>query len=90
MNIQEAIDQVKVQCEIRIGADNYNPISMRGVLYSLGYGTDETDEVIRNVASRGFQYCLDSTIPHKDGERPGSFACYWGPDQLKSRLDCLR
>ena len=99
--VTEAIKQVKVQCDLLMAT--YEPVSMRGALYSLGYSEDDADTVIRYVADHGFDYCLDPMIaathydPNNsqaiDGmvtDRPSRDACHWGPDQLKSRLNFIR
>lgn len=92
--IKEAITQVKVHCDIL--QERYEPVSLRSALNSLGYESEDTQQVIEYVASRGFTYCLDHTIKCSSGvgdtpdEYPSSDVCYWGPDQLKSRLWCVR
>lgn len=96
--ILEAIEQCKSHCEILEETD-YHSISLRGVLYTLGYTPNQADSVIRNVASRGFEYCLDPMIECNSGIpddlpntriHPPPFATFWGPDQLRSRLNSLR
>lgn len=101
LQIRGAIEQVKVHCDLLM--ENYESVSMRGALYTLGFTTEEADEVIRYCSERGFKYCLDPMIAatHFDPnnpravnnmitDRPSAQACYWGPDQLKSRLQSLR
>jgi hypothetical protein len=88
----EAIRQMIVHCEI-LQAD-YTPVSARSALRDLGYNDEELPEVLRFIADGGFDYCLDHTIEmtgHHEarGERPSYDVCYWGPDQLKSRLQSL-
>jgi hypothetical protein len=81
----------------------YRSVSMRSALETLGYDRDAQDEIVRAVAEEGFQYCLDPIISatHFDPNNPqaengmitdfpNKEACYWGPDQLKSRLHCTR
>lgn len=89
---------------------SYFGVSMRQVLQDrLGYSNVEANEVIREVANRGFEYCLDPMIAatHFDPNNPRAgkdptsrdyqmvtdypdrFACEWGIDQLRSRLDCV-
>lgn len=98
--IKEAIRKVIAECEKRQAA--YTPIAMRPALTELGFGKDQADAVIAYCASHGFDYCLDPTVSatHYDPNNPAavkgmitdypsSRACYWGPDQLKSRLNCV-
>jgi len=66
----------------------YVSVSLREVLYVLGYEADEADEIIEFCASRGFDYCIDPMIRNtRSGEKPERFACVWGIDQLRSRLE---
>jgi len=91
--IGEAVDQMRSFCADMEAGNDYTSIPARGVLYKLGYTNDEADEVLKAIHAEGFSYCLDSMFPSKDGE--GTFghtpmtACYWGPDQLRSRLNCV-
>ena len=94
--ISEAIEQVKTHCDGL--QEDYTPVSMRSALYDLGYEAD-ADQIIRYVASAGFDYCLDPMITSERWDmqyeklvkvRPSEDVCYWGPDQLKSRLNSLR
>ena len=84
-------------CLLQESIKNYDPITLRSVLYLLGYEEDEAEEVLRAVAGGGFEYCLDPAIECNSGdhEKPGRihpphFECRWGPDQMRSRLDCVR
>lgn len=86
--IKEAIAQVQVQCELLMS--NYEMVSLRSALDSLGYGSEDAQQVIDYCADHGFNYCLDYTVKHNDGHLPEQTFCYWGPDQLSSRLDCVR
>jgi hypothetical protein len=93
--VDEAIQQMIEHCKL-LEETNYHVVSARGVLNTLGYH-DEIDQlhILRDIADRGFDYCLDPWIPmtgHHEarGELPHSDVCYWGPDQLRSRLHCLR
>lgn len=87
--VLEAIEQVRAHCDLLMG--NYESVSMRGALYVLGFQEHEADQVIAHCAAHGFDYCLDPGTAHsRSGTRPPAYACYWGPDQLKSRLDSLR
>jgi hypothetical protein len=99
--VNEAIEQMKSHCR-HLELNDYHVVSARGVLYTLGYHSDEeVMQVLRAIADRGFDYCLDPyIIPQRsthfmDDEDahpapPPSNACYWGPDQLRSRLESLR
>lgn len=92
--VKEAVLQVKVHCDIL--QERYEPVSLRSALNTLGYESEDTQQVIEYVASRGFTYCLDHTIKCSEGGGssnkiyPSSDVCYWGPDQLKSRLEFIR
>lgn len=97
--VLEAIEQVRVHCRNAMETD-YHSISMRGALYTLGFVEAEADQVIQKVADSGFTYCLDPSIEATHfspddpravngmvTDRPSEAACYWGPDQLLSRLN---
>jgi hypothetical protein len=92
--LDDAIRQMIVHCELKM--QNYEGVSARGALIELGYGQQQLDQVLADIAARGFDYCLDRTIECSDGEGgrgrtyPSQDVCVWGPDQLKSRLQCLR
>jgi hypothetical protein len=88
--IKSAIEDVKKLCDVKM--DGYKMVSLRSALRELKI---EEQPVIDYVSKHGFTYCLDYTIAatdHFEGntEKPSQDVCYWGPDQLKSRLDCLR
>lgn len=90
--VTEAIEQMLVQCDLAM--ETYKMLSARSVLRELGYGDEDTMQVLRFIAAGGFDYCLDAEIRmtgHHDarGEFPDWQVCYWGPDQLASRLHCL-
>jgi hypothetical protein len=92
--IHDAIRQMIVHCDLRMEQGDYPMMSARSTLYELGFEGEACEEIIRHIAEGGFTYCLDHTIPmtgHHDaqGERPHRDVCYWGPDQLASRLRCL-
>jgi hypothetical protein len=92
--VDEAIEQLKVQCDLKMA--DYESLSARSGLNELGYAADDVDQVINTIAERGFNYCLDSHVKCSSGvagggeEYPSPDVCYWGPDQLKSRLNSLR
>jgi len=98
--VYEAIGQMCVHCTLL--EPTYTPVSARGALYELGYHGADAEQIIDHIAAGGFTYCLDPRIAatHYDPnnpaavngmvtDKPGAQACYWGPDQLKSRLQCL-
>lgn len=94
--IDEAIAQMRSlvaekEAAYRRGEAEYASLSAREVLYELGYARASADVVLLAIAGRGFEYCLDPIVPSKDGEgATPRFACVWGVDQLRSRLDCVR
>jgi hypothetical protein len=88
----EAIEQMKIHCDLLMR--DYQPVSARSALRDLGYDGNNLLEVLQFIADGGFDYCLDHQIRmtgHHEarGEFPDRDVCYWGPDQLKSRLQCL-
>lgn len=91
--IYEAIRQLHVQCELK--QPNYEMVSVRSALNELGYNSKDIETIILFIAKGGFAYCMDHTIAvnHPDNpkkyEYPSQDVCYWGPDQLASRLSCL-
>lgn len=87
--VRQMISHTKLLMEqYHQGTGSYDPVSARGVLYTLGFEETDADQVLRAVASTGFWYCLDPVVPdERDGHRFSRDACYWGPDQLESRLD---
>lgn len=88
--IKEAIAQATSYCKQKEEENNYDGLILRGVLYILGYTESEANEVLNYCAERGFIYCLDPYIKHNGvNEYPAEFACYWSPDQLRSRLGCV-
>lgn len=99
--ISEALDRVCKHCDDMM--DGYHSVSMRGSLKFLGYTPTQINEVIHHCALNGFDYCLDYTIKatHFDPNNPKAVNnmvtdypeqrfCSWGPDQLKSRIRCVR
>jgi hypothetical protein len=79
------------------GVREYTMLSAREGLYTLGFSADDADQVLAEIAKRGFDYCLDSHIACKSGvgidpprkEYPAQSVCVWGADQLHSRLQCV-
>ncbi len=87
--VSEAVQQVKSHCDMlmdqyKAGVGEYATVSARSVLNTLGYEAD-ADQILRFMASKGFSYCLDPSIPHNDSYPP-PHACWWGADQLESRI----
>lgn len=78
--------------------DSYEHFSVRELLYTLGFSSDDVDEVIEYCAQNGFGYCIDHNVKIKDHTNenatrmiyPNQDACRWGQDQLLSRLNCVR
>jgi hypothetical protein len=85
--ITEAIAQMVSHCK-DLEHNDYHSVSARGVLYTLGYEAD-VDQILQRIYDGGFTYCLDSNFRTKDNEYVTSDVCYWGPDQLRSRLNSL-
>jgi hypothetical protein len=70
------------------GSGEYFSVSLREVLRIWDYSHDEANEIIKFCAERGFDYCIDPIIRNKrSGAQPEVFACTWGIDQLRSRLE---
>lgn len=70
----------------------YPMLSTRIVITILNYNKFEADEILTYIHGNGFNYCLDPIFPSRldDGETPTpEFACWWGVDQLRSRLACV-
>jgi hypothetical protein len=90
--IDEAIDQVVCHAQNLIAVDNYQAISVRGTLYTLGYETEQAEQVLSRLFEGGFSYCLDPKF-HKGNPSygvPSMDVCHFGPDQLVSRIRCVR
>jgi len=93
--IKEARDYVGAKEKAyRDGTGAYGSISLRSLLADLGYRPLQQNIIIRACAIGGFNYCVDPTISFRnhegEWENPPRFACVWGYDQLRSRLDCVR
>jgi len=105
--VLDGIRQLTSHCRLLVegyeaGVREYTSISAREGLYTLGFTADDTDQIIEEIANRGFKYCLDPQIAatHFDPnnpkavndmvtDHPDAMACYWGCDQLLSRLQSL-
>jgi len=96
--VQEAVHQMVAHCHLLMeqynaGIGEYETVSAVGVLYTLGFEAD-VEQILQHIAAGGFNYCLDPSIlmhSQVDGNDmyPSRQACYWGADQLESRLQCL-
>jgi hypothetical protein len=84
--ITEAIAQMKSDCELRVAGERYDGITARGQLYTLGFSSEEADEVLARLFEGGFTYCLDPKFHKGAKARIDSGVCYFGPDQLLSRI----
>ena len=74
--------------------DAYVNVSLREVLYELGFESDEADSAITYAHDNGFAYLVDPMFKVRSegierDEYPPLWACSWGIDQLRSRLDCV-
>ena len=92
--LTDAVAQMRVHTRLAMeqyeaGVREYQTTTARAVLYELGFTAEQADDVIRYIAQRGFDYCLDPIIAHR-GDHPSRPACIWGIDQLESRLRCIR
>lgn len=71
----------------------YEMASARNVLMCLNYSKRDQDLVLGYLHAHGFSYCLDPMFATKneagDWEPTPEFACWWGIDQLLSRLRCV-
>lgn len=85
--VLEAIEQMKVQCDLAM--PEYRMLSARSTLYELGY-EEHVEQVLAYIFEHGFTYCLDPAYHEGSLTKIEYSVCYWGPDQLKSRLDSLR
>jgi hypothetical protein len=88
--VREAVQQMRVHCDLKMV--DYELVSARAALYELGYHGEDAEQVLKALYDGGFTYCLDvdyHTSP-RDNDGPISpDVCYWGPDQLRSRLDSV-
>jgi hypothetical protein len=97
--IADAFAQMQSHCNLlwegyKEGSRDYEMVTAREVLYTLGFNQDQADEVLGKIAEAGFSYCLDPHIkcdggPGERREYPSYAVCAWGVDQLKSRLDSV-
>ncbi len=86
--IIDAVKQCIAHCQLLEESGRYEILTVREILYTLGYESDDADTIIKAMASGGFNYCIDPIIP-VNGERVSRSVCGFGTDQLLSRLQCL-
>lgn len=91
LQIIGAINQMIISCELK--QQNYEMVCARGLLNELGFGAD-ADQIIDFIYDGGFTNCLDpskatTSYPDFKPEYPSADVCYWGPDQMSSRLFSL-
>jgi hypothetical protein len=89
--MNEALVSLKSYCDSKMSP--YTLISVRHSLRTLGYHNGDLDQLMQAIYDHGFRYCFDPQFKCSDGipgsdkqVYPTSDVCYWGPDQLKSRL----
>jgi len=93
--VKEAILAIRARAhELEKPTYHYPMVSVRSIALDLGY-SKLLPQILTAIADGGFDYCMDQDIAmtgHHEaaGEYPDWRVCYWGPDQLRSRLDCLR
>jgi len=98
--VHEAIGKLIDRCAAKM--DGYQPAAARPMLEELDYRGEDVEQVLQHIYDGGFTYCLDPKFEatHFDPnnaravngmvtDRAPMRACYWGPDQLSSRLACL-
>jgi hypothetical protein len=91
---RDAVQQILDEARRIENAPGYEMVSVRSLYTKLAMTNPPLDEVLRAISDAGFNYCLDHTIRiegHNDarGEFPHRDVCYWGADQLRSRLSCV-
>jgi len=100
--ISDAIRQCIAHCRNREQEVGYEFLSVRKCLYILGYDQAQADEVIRYCAYRGFSRAIDpivestyfspndkNAVNNMVTEYPNYDDCFWGIDQLRSRLQSV-
>jgi hypothetical protein len=90
--VKEALQQIRDEA-MRLEDEPYEFVSVRSIALKLGH-KKLLPQILTAVADGGFDYCMDPDIPmtgahEANGEYPDPNVCYWGPDQLRSRLDSL-
>ena len=93
--VLDALRAIRAEAKRLETGHGYPPVSVRSLHTDLKLETPLVD-ILEACVDGGFSYCLDHTIEatsYSGGEehtgRPSRDVCYWGPDQLRSRLDCV-
>lgn len=89
--VLEALSRIRAEAQRIEQAGDWRYVSVRSLACELGF-SELVPLILAECVERGFSYCLDHTVSSLDGvtkERifPSEEVCYWGPDQLRSRLD---
>lgn len=87
----DARRQMRSHCRLvmenyEAGTGEYEMLSARGVLNTLGFHGDEVEQVLQYLFDGGFTYCLDPDYHRGSVDRPSMSVCHFGADQLESRL----
>lgn len=91
--VLEALQAIRAEAA-RLERDDYKVVSVRSLWHDLEL-TVPLAKVLAACAEGGFTYCLDYTIPIRMNtdsgthDHPHQDTCYWGADQLRSRLDTV-
>lgn len=82
--LDDALKQLHTHCQLEMEKPirDQEFLSVRASLYTLGFHGEDAQQVMDAIYAHGFTYCFDSEY----GTKPNEMACYWMPDQLKSRL----
>jgi hypothetical protein len=93
--VLDALKEIRAEAHRLETGHGYPPVSVRSLAAALGHA-ELLDSILEACVDGGFTYCLDHTVEatsYGGGEahtgRPPWTACFWGPDQLRSRLDCV-
>lgn len=89
--VLEALQAIRAEAHRREDLKPYQMASVRSLANELGF-SKLLPVILRACVEGGFSYCVDQDIPTNgpDGEEfPDWQVCYWGCDQLRSRLDCV-
>ena len=90
--VLHALKAIRAEAHRLEESPGYHFESVRSLAERLGFG-HMLEEILYVCASNGFSYCLDRTIASHGPDGPREFppqdVCFWGADQLRSRLDCV-